>query len=200
MNTMMRIIKELGLEILRWASVVLIWMPGYAGIFLRYFFYRPFFHRCGSKVCLTHGCCIKGFRNISFGNDITLGPNAQIYADGVGSSITFGDQVGLNSNVMINADLGGTIKIGRYTIIGPNVVFRAANHQFNRRDLPIRQQAHEPGIIVVEEDVWIGANAVILPNVTIHKGAVIGAGAVVTKDVPEYTVVAGVPAQTIGKR
>jgi len=55
------------------------------------------------------------------------------------------------------------------------------------------------GKIIIQDDAWIGAGAIILPNVTIGKGAVVGAGAVVTKDVPPYTVVAGVPAKEIKK-
>ena len=61
-----------------------------------------------------------------------------------------------------------------------------------RRELIIKK-------VTIEDDVWIGASAVIMPGVTLHKGAIIGAGAVVTKDVDEYTVVAGVPAKPIKK-
>lgn len=96
--------------------------------------------------------------------------------------------------------LAWSIYIGRNVLIGPNVVFRASNHAFKRRDTIIRQQGHKPGRIIVGDDVWIGANAVILPNVDVGMGAVIGAGSVVNKEVASYTIVGGVPAKQIGTR
>ncbi|MCE9640174.1 MAG: hypothetical protein K8S22_08520 [Betaproteobacteria bacterium] len=66
--------------------------------------------------------------------------------------------------------------------------------------MPINNQGHAAGVIDVADDVWIGANTVILPDVSIGKGAIIGAGSVVTKDVPAYSIAAGVPAKVIGTR
>jgi galactoside O-acetyltransferase len=132
------------------------------------------------------------------GSNVGIGINAQLYAGGDGSElIILGDNVNLNSNVMINADCGGRIEIGNNCIIGPNVVFRASNHIFSNREIPIRDQGHKPGTIIVKENVWIGANAVVLPDVTIGRGAVVAAGAVVTTNVDDHTIVAGVPAKTI---
>lgn len=66
---------------------------------------------------------------------------------------------------------------------------------FERTDIPIRDQGHEAGSIIIEDDVWIGANATILKGVTIGHGAVIGAASVVTSDIPEYAVAVGNPAK-----
>lgn len=66
--------------------------------------------------------------------------------------------------------------------------------------MPIREQGEEERPVVVGDDVWIGANVVILPGVEIKRGAVIAAGAVVTKDVGELEIVGGVPARVIGRR
>jgi galactoside O-acetyltransferase len=101
---------------------------------------------------------------------------------------------------MINADLGGRIEIGQNCIIGPNVVFRTSNHIFSSREIPIREQGHEPGAIIIQDDVWIGANACVIGTVKIARGAVVAAGAVVTEDVEEFTVVGGVPARKIKTR
>ena len=101
---------------------------------------------------------------------------------------------------MINADIGGEIRIGKNVLIGPNVVFRASNHVFKRRDTIIRKQGHNSGRIIVGDDVWIGANAIILANIEVEMGSVIGAGSVVNRDVRSYTIVGGVPAKPIGKR
>jgi galactoside O-acetyltransferase len=92
---------------------------------------------------------------------------------------------------------GLLIEIGNDVLIGPNVVFRASNHNYNDKNTLIRLQGHTGGRIVIEDDVWIASNVVILPNVRVGKGAVIAAGAVVNKDVPSYSLAGGVPAQII---
>ncbi len=74
---------------------------------------------------------------------------------------------------------------------------RTANHQYRRSDMNIQDQGHDIADINIENDVWIGANAVILGGVHIGRGAVVGASAAVTKDVPSMAVVVGVPAQVI---
>ena len=101
---------------------------------------------------------------------------------------------------MINADCGGFIEIGDNCLIGPNVVLRTSNHVFSDRNVPIREQGHIPGRIIIRDDVWIGANVVLLPDVSVGRGAIIGAGSVVTKNVDDYAIVAGVPAKQIGSR
>jgi galactoside O-acetyltransferase len=117
-----------------------------------------------------------------------------------GGLIKVGNRVNVNTNVRIDAAEKGEIIIGNDVLIGPNVVIRASNHVYDRLDIPIREQGHSGGRIVIEDDVWIGANAVITPNVTIGKGAVVAAGAVVVHNVDPYDIVGGVPAKTIANR
>jgi acetyltransferase-like isoleucine patch superfamily enzyme len=112
--------------------------------------------------------------------------------------LSIGENVAINNDVWINA-VGG-VTIGTNTIIGPKVVIHSSNHNFDRIDIPIQAHGHTSKRVVIEEDVWIGALAVILPGVKISKGAVIGAGAVVTKNVDPYDVVVGVPAKKIRNR
>ncbi|MEO7775002.1 MAG: DapH/DapD/GlmU-related protein [Steroidobacteraceae bacterium] len=112
-----------------------------------------------------------------------------------GSRLTIGDDVLLNTGVLINADCGGRISIGNKVLLGPNVVIRAAGHRFDDKQQPILTQGHEAGSIDIGDDVWIGANAVILPNVRIGSGCVVGAGSVVTRDLPDHAVAMGVPAR-----
>ncbi len=87
------------------------------------------------------------------------------------------------------------IKFGNNITVGPNAVFYAAEHDISSIDIPVIGNS-----IFVEDDVFIGGNSVILPGVTIGKGAVVAAGSVVTKDVPPYTFVGGVPAKYIKQR
>ena len=89
----------------------------------------------------------------------------------------------------------GTLYLGNRVSIGPGVcfiLFSAPNASHVRKLLP-----EKPRFVRVEDDVWIGARAIILPGVTVHEGAVVGAGSVVTKDVPAHAVVVGNPARVI---
>ncbi len=183
-------------------SFRLAWLPGSAGSKLRYRLYRHKFKACGANILISQGCVFRGLESISLGNDVGFGLYNEVYAgSGKGKEkISIGDNFRSNSNVMINADIGGEIIIEKNVIIGPNVVIRASNHRFSRLDIPIKEQGHNSGRILIREDVWIGANAVILPDVTIGKGAVVAAGAVVTKNVNDYEIVGGVPAKSIGFR
>lgn len=109
----------------------------------------------------------------------------------------YGLNIEIGKNVFINSgccfqDQGG-IEIGDNVLIGQQVVIVTLNHDMN----PTKRQNMLPSPVKIGNDVWIGAKAMILPGITIGNGAVIAAGAVVTKDVPENTVVAGVPAKTI---
>lgn len=96
------------------------------------------------------------------------------------------------------ASENGEILIEDDVLIGPGVHFYVANHEFNNRELPIYYQGHmEEKTIRVRKGSWIGANAIILPGVTIGKNAVAAGGAIVTKDVEPFTVVGGNPAKKI---
>lgn len=87
------------------------------------------------------------------------------------------------------------ITIGNNVIIAPDVTFFAASHDYNLIDLPDIAKS-----IIIKNHVWIGGKSIILPGVTVEEGSVIGAGSIVTRDVPEWSVVAGNPARVIKKR
>lgn len=79
-------------------------------------------------------------------------------------------------------------------------MIRSNNHCFDRVDIPINTQGARSEQIIIGNDVWLAANVVILPNVEIGYGAIVGAGSIVTKDVDPYTIVCGNPAKYISKR
>lgn len=126
----------------------------------------------------------------------------------------------LGNNVRIDSGFQGKINIGEHVLIddccfissqnsifiGNNVLIAAYsfitdfNHSFESREIPIRTQGYVRKAVYIEDDVWIGAHSIILPGVKIGKGAVVGAGSVVTKSVAPYTIVAGSPAKVIHKR
>ena len=113
------------------------------------------------------------------------------------ASLTFGDYVFIGKGCEF--DVQEEIAVGSNVLIAPGAFITDHNHGISA-DLRINQQACVPDRVSIGDDVWIGANAVILPGVTLSTGAVVGAGAVVTNDVAPMTIVAGVPAKPIGKR
>lgn len=109
--------------------------------------------------------------------------------------------VGDNSGLGVNCQIQGAVSIGDNVMMGPDVLIYTTNHRFANRDIPMRKQGYQPEKPVsIGNDVWIGARVIILPGVHIGDGCVIGAGAVVTKDVPAYCVCAGNPAKVIKER
>ena len=111
----------------------------------------------------------------------------------------FGQNITLGKNVVVNSgcrfqDQGG-ITIGNGALIGHNVVMATINHDED----PLKRGSMTFKPIIIEDNVWIGAQSTILQGVTIGYGAIVAAGAVVTKDVPPMTIVGGVPAKVIKK-
>lgn len=114
-----------------------------------------------------------------------------------GRGVTLGDRSGIG----INASIGEQTHIGSDVIMGPDCVIYTRNHRFDRLDIPMREQGYGPvEPVEIGDDCWIGGRVTILPGVHVGNGAVIAAGAVVTKDVPPYAVVGGVPAKIIYNR
>lgn len=116
---------------------------------------------------------------------------------GRGTGITIGD----NSGIGVKCGVRGPLEMGKNIMMGPRVIIMTNRHNTERTDIPMNQQGFLPlQKVTICDDVWIGTRVIIMPGVTIGKGSIIGAGAVVTKDVPEYAVVAGVPAKVIKYR
>lgn len=106
-----------------------------------------------------------------------------------------GLSVGNNSGIGINADIRGVCIIGENVLMGPNCTIHTQNHNFSNCELPIIQQGmSEERPVYIGNDVWIGGGATILPGVHIGCHSIVAACSVVTKDVPEWAVVAGNPA------
>ncbi len=107
-------------------------------------------------------------------------------------NISIDDESGIGINAYINAE----VNIGKYVMMGPECMLIANSHYFDsvkRKYIGFRPS--EP--IIIEDDVWIGARVVILGGVTIGKGSTIGAGAVVSRSIPPYSVAVGVPARVV---
>lgn len=113
-------------------------------------------------------------------------------------NLYIGKNVGWNYGCWINAH-GGVI-IGDNTVLGPYCVIHSANHKFGKVDVPICRQGHVLKPVFIGEDCWLGAHVTVVPGTIIEKGCVIGAGSVVTKHIPPYSVAVGNPARVIKKR
>lgn len=110
-------------------------------------------------------------------------------------------KLGDNSGIGIRANISGPCTIGNNVIMGPDVTIFTKNHNIENIDIPIKYQGDtEPKPVMIGDDCWIGYRAIILPGVKIGRGVVVAAGAVVTKDVPDFAVVGGVPAKVLKYR
>ena len=124
----------------------------------------------GQDVNVEHGASF-GFRKVSLGDRSGLGVDCRIY---------------------------GPVTIGQDVMMGRDVVIVALNHGFADMGRPMIEQGHQvPDPVTIEDDVWIGDRVLIVPGVTVGRGAILGLGAVVTKDVPPYAIMGGNPARVL---
>lgn len=134
---------------------------------------------------------VKGFTGCKSEN-IYINRNAEI-----SRYITIGNNSGIGSNSVI----GRYTVIGNDVMMGPECIIYTRNHSFNRTDIPMNRQGMQDfKSVVIGNDVWLGARVTILPGVHIGDGSIIGAGSIVTKDVPRYAIVGGNPARIIKYR
>ena len=144
-----------------------------------------------AEFCLTDNAILE------IGSNCTIQDYAFFQLTKPKPHLTIGDNVTIGRHNMITVK--SRMSIGSNTIIGGYVQIIDHNHQFKKSTI-IRLQQAEIQHTTIGEDCWIGAGAKILCGVTIEKGVVIGANAVVTHDIPAYSIVAGVPAKIIGDR
>lgn len=143
------------------------------------YLYRPLFKKYGRNFVFDpfgH----YSFNTIEVGDDVFIGPRAILSA--TESRIIFGNKIMLGPNVTIMGGDHNTSQVGRYMY--------DVDEKLPENDLPV----------IIEDDVWVGTGAIILKGVTIGRGSIVAAGALVTKDVPKYSIVGGVPARVIKMR
>lgn len=105
--------------------------------------------------------------------------------------------IGDHTRVGIHNTIIGPVSIGNHVNLAQGITVTALNHNFSDPDKRIDEQGISTAAVSIDDDVWIGANAVVLPGVTIGNHSVVAAGAIVTKDVPQGSLVAGVPAKIL---
>lgn len=162
-------------------------------------FFRPGRLYIGERVFLGEGAFFDIARDedaIRIGDDSHVSRNVTVRTRA--GEIRVGRQVNIGSGTFIYSH--GGVEIGDYCLVANNVEMLSADHRIDRVDTPIRFQGRTEDRIVIGEDVYLGTHSVILGGVRIGRGAVIGAGAVVTRDVPDFAVAVGVPARVVRMR
>lgn len=165
-------LKTLRYELTLWVGHLLKSIPGRTGVLLRNLL-LPYEHGAGVRV----------WDNVHLDHP---------------SRLRVGDNTSISRGTIINCS--GYVNIGSNVLIGPNVTMYSQNHIFEDRSKLIVEQGYVRKKPVIEDDVWIASNVVILPGVTVGKGAVIAGGSIVTKNVPPYAICAGSPAKPIRYR
>lgn len=156
-------------------------------------FVNPFVHKKGRGACIRRRTRLDvvPWNKFNLGNQSTIEDFSAVN-NGVGDVI-IGDRtrIGLSNTII------GPVKVGNDVRLAQNVVLSGLNHNYTEIDSPIHAQGVSTSPIVIEDETWIGANVVVVPGVTIGKHAVIAAGSVVTKNIPDYSVAAGNPARIL---
>lgn len=116
---------------------------------------------------------------------------------GSGTGLIVGDRAQLGQNARIDQH----VTLGNDVVMGPDVVIMTNAHRFDDIETPINQQDNFPiEPVTIGNDVWLGTRVIVMPGVTIGDGSVVGAGSIVTKNIPPYSVAVGSPAKVIRKR
>jgi acetyltransferase-like isoleucine patch superfamily enzyme len=194
--------------------------PGTLGMVLRKALYRSLFLAMGRGTIFAPYVTLRCPRRISLGERNFIDAQAVLDAKGersgivtgdlvlIGHSsvlscsdatITIGSDVSIGAQCTIRAGLG-PITIGSSVTIGSQSVVISGNPDYKRLDVPMKRQLGSGKGVEIGDDVWIGVGARIIDGVTIGSGSVVGAGAVVIRDLPDYSIAAGVPAEVMGTR
>ena len=168
------------------------------------FFNRHQFKKLGKKSYIYKPLYISGLKNVSIGDNVGIWHHARIETISEWNGNEFHPKLEIGNNVMIGQNLHLTVAdkviIENGVVCSARVTITDISHLTDDIEHPILGQGIKTKAVRICEGAFIGINAVILPGVTIGKHAIVGSSAVVTKDVPDYATVAGVPARIIKER
>lgn len=193
---------------------------GAIGFLLRKIFFNKLFFNMGRGVIIGPNITLRCPRRISLGNNVVLDGNVVLDAKGENSKIEIGDDVFIGKNSILSC-ASGTIKLGNNVSIGPNCYVKAShspvnlgtyvsmgsnsvvisgNIDYKRLDIPMLKQQGKAEGIIIGDDVWLGVGVNVIDGARIGNGSVVGAGAVVMKNIPDYSIFSGRPPMLVGNR
>lgn len=193
-------------------------LSGALGYVLRKSSYKKLFKSVGGGIILGKGMALRHPGSITLGDRVAIDDYVLLDASGAGADgIVIGDDVIISRNCVIQGKTG-PVAIGNHTDLGCNAILSSGagiyignsvliagncyigggRYISDRLDIPMMEQGlYSKGPVVIGDDVWLGAGAIVLDGVKVGKGCIIGAGAVVTKDLPDYAIAIGVPAKVL---
>lgn len=202
-------------------TFILMYMPSLPGLFLRQKLYKILLQKIGHGSTIGVGVTLRQPKNVRVGKGCIIDDLSLLSTRGAESIIDIKDDVFIgrkselnvrNGKILINskASIGtncrlatsdGQVLIGEYVFIAANCYLGGGNHKTDRTDIPIAHQGFESkGGVILEDDVWLGANCIVSDGVKIGKGSIIGACSYVNKDIPPYSIAFGVPAKVVKNR
>jgi len=196
------------------------WVPGALGLWLRQIFYALLLKRCGRNVAFGTNVVLRHPHKIEIGDNVIIDDNCLIDAKGrtnTGIQIGSGTYIGRNSilsckngdivlgnnvNIGFNCDVfsGSRVEIGDGTLVAAYCYFVGGDHDSDSVGAPVTEQGSTSHGIRVGEGAWFGAGAKVLDGHAVGAHAILGAGAIVTTDIPDYAVAVGAPARVIRDR
>lgn len=201
-------------------TLVASWLPGALGLVLRGKLYPLLLGSVGRNVTFGSNVVLRHPRKIHLGNDVVIDDNVVLDAKGndneglfIGNGVFVGRNTILsckNGDIVIddNANLGfnseifsaSRVRVGKNVLMAAYVYLVGGTHTFNRSDIPIIKQERSSQGIEVGDNSWLGAHAVVFDGVTVGRECIIGAGAVITLDIPDWKIAVGVPAKVVKDR
>jgi acetyltransferase-like isoleucine patch superfamily enzyme len=210
------------LPLLKYELIVLLssWVPGALGLFLRARLYPLLLGSAGKGVIFGTNVVVRHPHKIHLGNNVAIDDNCVLDAKGtdnqgiaIGSGVFIGRNtilyckngdivIGDNANISFNCEIfsANVVKVGQNVQIAAYSYLNGGTHSFDRTDVPVLEQERSGKGVIVEDNAWLGAGVKVLDGTTIGKDAIVGAGAVVTEDVPALSIAGGIPARIIGVR
>jgi acetyltransferase-like isoleucine patch superfamily enzyme len=213
------VVGDRGWGFLFWYEVIILfssWIPGALGLIIRKFLYKPLFKEAGRNIVFGKNLILRHPHKVSLGSNIIIDDDCMLDAKGeenegisIGDFVTIGrfsslvckdgdvrigSHVNIGTSVKIISANGGEIEIGNNIDIGSNSYFSGGSYDYSDLNvLPSSRRKKTQGI-KIKDLSWMGIGVIVLDGVTIGEKSIIGAGAVVIKDVPANTVAVGVPA------
>ena len=214
--------KRGAISFIKYELIMLIssWVPGALGLWLRSKLYPLLLGKVGKGVIFGTNVVLRHPHKIYLGDNIVVDDNCVLDAKGVenkgifiGNSVFIGRNTLVyckdgdiyikdNSTISFNCDIfsGNFVELGNNVQIAAYTFLNGGTHSFDRTDTPVLKQERSGKGIVVEDNVWLGANVKILDGVIVGKDAIVAAGSVVDKDIPPFAIAGGVPARVIRQR